>query len=56
MNKLIISLADKTAALNIKKPGFLLIDDGPIADVFVDRFKRAKVFDPFLHSFNPWKA
>lgn len=52
MNKLIIGLADKTAALNTK-PGFLLIDDGPIADAFLERFKRAKEFNPKSHSFNP---
>jgi hypothetical protein len=51
-NKLIIGLADKTAELNTK-PGFLLIDDGPIADAFLTRFKRAKQFDPHSHSFNP---
>ena len=52
MNKLIIGLADKTADLNTK-PGFLLIDDGPIADAFLARFKRAKEFNPKAHSFNP---
>jgi hypothetical protein len=31
----------------------LLIDDGPIADVFLDRFKRAKECDPREHNFNP---
>lgn len=52
MNKLLIGLADKTPELDTK-PGFLLIDDGPIADVFLERFKLAKEFDPHEHSFNP---
>src|SRR6266404_6869764 len=52
MIKLIIGLADKTAELHTE-PGFLLIDDGPIADTFLDRFKRAKEFNPREHSFNP---
>jgi hypothetical protein len=51
-NRLIIGLADKTAALHTN-PGFLLIDDGPIADTFLRTFKRAKEFNPFAHSFNP---
>src|SRR5712675_2336808 len=53
MNKLIIGLADKTAELTPAKPGFLLIDDGPVADAFLQKFRRAKQFDPHLHSFNP---
>jgi hypothetical protein len=52
MNKLIIGMADKTPALHTKQ-GFLLIDDGPIADAFLTRFKRAKEFSPSIHSFNP---
>lgn len=52
MNKLIIGLADKTYDIDTKA-GFLLIDDGPIADVFLERFKRAKEFNPSTHSFNP---
>jgi hypothetical protein len=39
-------LADKTAELTPKKPGFLLIDDGPIADAFLHTFQRTKRFDP----------
>jgi hypothetical protein len=54
MNKLIIGLADKTPELRTK-PGFLLIDDGPVADVFLSRFKRARLFEPHLHSFDPLK-
>jgi len=30
-----------------------LIDDGPVADAFLQKFKRAKQFDPHSHSFNP---
>jgi hypothetical protein len=53
MNQLVIGLADKTAELTPRKPGFLLIDDGPIADVFLHTFHRAKQFDPHSNSFNP---
>jgi hypothetical protein len=52
-NKLIIGLADKTAELIPAKSGFLLIDDGPVADAFSQKFKRAKQFDPQSYSFNP---
>jgi|SRR6266446_5126789 len=51
-NKLIIGIADKTEELTTT-PGFLLIDDGPIADAFLHRFKRAKQFLPAEHGFNP---
>src|SRR6202795_3563756 len=54
MNKLILGLADKTKHL-YTRPGFLLIDDGPICDAFLKRFKRAKEFNPRKHSFNPLK-
>jgi len=53
MNKLVIGLADKTDVLRPSKPGFLLIDDGPICDAFLKRYKLAKEFDPHKHSFNP---
>jgi hypothetical protein len=58
MNKLIIGLADKTAKIAPSKPGFLLIDDGPIANAFLQTFKRVKQFDPHSHSFNPlrWRS
>ena len=56
MNKLLIGLADKTEQLLDTKPGFLLIDDGPIADAFLHRFPEAKLFDPTKHSFNPLKG
>jgi hypothetical protein len=52
MNKLIIGLADKTSALPTKQ-GFLLIDDGPIADHFLKKQKRAVLFDHAEHSLNP---
>lgn len=54
MNHLALGTADKTEQLlawTTKRP-FLLIDDGPIADVFVERF-HAKLFDVTKHSFNP---
>lgn len=54
MNKLIIGIADKTdALLQCTPPGFLLIDDGPIADAFHAQFPTAKVFDPAKDRFNP---
>ncbi len=53
MNRIVIGLADKTEALTPEKPGFLLLDDGPIADTFLHTFKRAKEFNPHSHSFNP---
>lgn len=56
MNHSIIGIEDKTTRLlEITKLGFLLIDDGAIADAFVDRF-NARVFDPTMHSFNPLKG
>jgi hypothetical protein len=39
--------------LTVTKPRFLLIDDGPIADAFLARFPKARLFDPTVHSFNP---
>lgn len=51
MNRFIIGIADKTARLDTK-PGFLLIDDGPVADVFLLK-RGAKEFDPHKQSFNP---
>jgi hypothetical protein len=54
MNKLLVGAADFTdTLLDSTKQPFLLIDDGPIADAFVERFPRAKLFDPAQHSFNP---
>jgi hypothetical protein len=53
MNHLLIGTEDKTQhLLDRAQPGFLLIDDGPIADAFIERF-RPRVFDPAKHSFNP---
>jgi len=51
MNLLQIGFADKT--LDPGKPGFLLIDDGPIAETFLKQYDRATAFSPFTHSFNP---
>src|SRR5207253_10121078 len=53
MNRLTIGLADKTDALFPNKQGFLLIDDGPICDTFLEKFSRVKEFHPRKHSFNP---
>ncbi len=54
MNHALFGNANKTdRLLEITKPGFLLIDDGPIADAFLENFPRAKLFDPSQHSFNP---
>src|SRR4051812_11290987 len=57
MNHLLLGTGDKTPRLlKITKPGFLLIDDGPIADAFLASFKKVRVFDTSLHSFNPLKS
>jgi hypothetical protein len=52
MNALILGIADKTEQLlqRTTEP-FLLIDDGPIADAFADKFPDAKIFNPRRHSF-----
>lgn len=44
--------SDKSDILDHAEPGALLIDDGPLVEPFVQKF-RAKVFDPAKHSFNP---
>jgi hypothetical protein len=55
-NSLLIGTADKTQPLlDITRPGFLLIDDGPIADAFLEHF-RAREFDPHRDSFNPLRG
>jgi hypothetical protein len=57
MNHLLVGTADMTERLlYLTQSGFLLIDDGPIADAFLEHFPRAKLFDPSLHSFNPLKG
>jgi hypothetical protein len=57
MNHLLVGTADKTEhLLQLTRYGFLLIDDGPIADAFLARFPRAKLFDPTIHSFNPLRG
>jgi hypothetical protein len=48
-NKFIVGLSDKTPALPTKQ-GFLLIDDGPIAEVFLKKKKDAVLFAPIVHS------
>lgn len=57
MNSLLLGTADKTdTLLQLTSPGFLLIDDGPIASAFLEHFPRAKRFDPSKHSFNPLRG
>jgi hypothetical protein len=57
MNSLLLGTADKTdTLLQLTKPGFLLIDDGPIADAFAEHFPQAKLFDISQHSFNPLRS
>lgn len=57
MNHLLIGDADKTdTLLGLAPGGFLLIDDGPIADAFVREFAHAVVFDISKHTFNPLKS
>jgi len=55
-NYLLIGTNDKTeAALHAAELPFLLIDDGPIADAFAERF-AARTFDPAKDSFNPLRG
>jgi hypothetical protein len=57
MNHLLLGTDDFTARLlDITRPGFLLIDDGPIADAFTGHFPHAKQFDIAQHSFNPLRG
>lgn len=57
MNSLLIGDADKTERLlQITTGSFLLIDDGPVADAFLENFPRAKLFDPTVHNFNPLRG
>lgn len=56
MNKLVIGTADKTALLLQTAGPFLLVDDGPVADAFIARFPKARVFNPTEDSFNPMKG
>lgn len=57
MNHLLIGVADKTKRLlELASDNFLLIDDGEIADAFLDAFPRAKLFDISTHSFNPLRG
>lgn len=52
--RLLIGTADKTQHLldSADPKGFLLIDDGPIADAFLERFPNAREFNTTA-SFNP---
>jgi hypothetical protein len=56
MNRLLVGTADHTEQLLHTTAPFLLIDDGPIADAFLEHFPRAKLFDISKHSFNPLKG
>lgn len=57
MNHLVIGTADKTARfLELARPPFLLIDDGPIADAFLTKFPKARSFAVARHSFNPLRG
>ncbi len=57
MNHLLVGTADKTEQLlSLSHYGFLVIDDGPLADAFSKRFPRAKQFDITQHSFNPMRG
>lgn len=56
VNHLLLGTADKTQRLlSLARRGFLLIDDGPIADAFLANLK-AREFDPNTHTFNPLRA
>lgn len=53
-NHFLIGTADKTPRLlELAARSFLVIDDGPIADAFLEHFPRARLFDVTQHSFNP---
>jgi hypothetical protein len=52
MNKIIIGLADKQIDT---KPGFLLIDDGLVADTFLKRFERARSSAPTFTASTPYQ-
>lgn len=56
MNHLLIGAADHTQRLlDLTEQPFLLIDDGPIADAFLARYK-ARVFDLQVHHFDPMRG
>lgn len=55
MRKLVLGLGDKSELADTEQP-FLLIDDGPLCDVFLERFKKAKLFDWNTHGLNPLPA
>jgi hypothetical protein len=57
MNHLLLGAADKTSQLLAwAEKTFLLIDDGPVADHFLERFPHAKLFDVVSHTFNPLRG
>lgn len=56
-NHLLVGTADKTEQLlQFTRYGFLWIDDGSHIEAIRERFPRAKVFDPTVHSFNPLRG
>src|SRR5262245_40268920 len=59
MNHLLFGTGDKRARyLEVAGhgPHFMLIDDGPLVEPFLDRFPKAKLFDVSKHHFNPLKG
>jgi hypothetical protein len=53
MNHALIGTDDKTKQLlALTEPGFLLVDDGPTADAFANKFPDATIFNPRRHSFS----
>lgn len=56
-NALLIGTANNTSRLlALAGQSFLLIDDGPVADAFLNHFPKAKLFDVTQHSFNPLRG
>ena len=56
-NHLLIGNADKTdRILQLATDHFLLIDDGPIIEAFLQAFPHARLFDITQHSFNPLRG
>lgn len=62
MLQLLLGTADKTEHLLQTPSPFLLIDDGPVADAFAQKFPEATIFNPrrdsfaILRGYNPVRA
>lgn len=57
MNHLLLGTADKTEQLiEWAEKSFVVLDDGPVADTFLEHFPRAHLFDVSKHSFNPLRG